>query len=480
MKTLLSFLIAALSTAYATDVRSFGAIGNGSSDDTLAVQNAINSCPVNGTINFSAGNYLVQGLRLKAMCTYIGVSGSTITLAAQNRFIFDMSELSGIRITGLTLDGNSRGGAILAQGFAPVTNIQIDHNQFRNVVSSAYFPANITIVSTWGFVNSTIQNNRFQNIATGMWLSTVENVAVLNNSFVDVTQGDAIYIAPNPVSFPSGDNLRIAGNTGSNLARIAIEIFRPDPSNGSILTAPIIENNSFSGWTGSGGMGLSITHGDGAIIRGNHISNIGGPLQLNGIEVIVANAQVSSNVVSGGFAYGIAVQGTMAPSITSNTIKDMSESAIILACSPGFGRCASRNASIANNTIHNPRVSGIKLDNDWTGSLITRNTIVRTGGVWPGDSGGLWFSGVHQSPAPGPGTIDANTVIQDAVSPPAGFWFCGVRVNSQMPGSAITNNVVRSQSLNPFGSGLIDNTGSALQGWVISGNQYINVYHAVN
>lgn len=481
-KLLPFFLVLTSSVALASnDVRAFGAAGNGFTDDTQAIQNAINACPSNGTVTFPQGNYLVRGLYLRSQCTYSGLGTTTLTLSEQNRFIFEISEQQNIHITGIALDGNSKGGAIIAQGNGPARGIQIDNCEFRNVVSAAYYPANLALVSLWGLIDSTIQNNRFINIAGGIWLTTVQNVSILNNSFVDVTQNDAIYIAPNPVPFQSGDNLRIAGNTGSHITNMGIEIFRPDPSNGSVLTAPIIENNVFSDWIGHGpnGMGMSITHGDGAIIRGNRLNNSNGPSQLIGIELIVTNAQVYGNVVSGAFYFGVVVDGKPANNISGNTITGALDTGILLACNNNLGRCDSQHSVISNNTIHNPRLFGIKLDNNWSDSQISRNTIVRTAGQYPDDNN-ILFSGISQSPAPGPGYIDSNTIVQDATSPTPGFWFCGIRVNSQMPGSTITNNTVRSQSSYGFGSGLIDNTGNATQGWIISGNTYLNVYHAIN
>ena len=112
---------------------------------------------------------------------------------------------------------------------------------------------------------------------------------------------------------------------------------------------------------------------------------------------------------------------------------------------------------ISGNTIMNARLIGIKLDNDWSNSVISRNTVTRTAGFWPDDST-IFFAGVHQSPAPGPGVIDSNTTILDSTTWPYGFWFGGVRLNSPMPGSSITNNVVRSLTATPLGSGILDNT----------------------
>ena len=464
----------------ASDVRNFGAAGNGIADDTVAVQNAINACAAGGTVTLSPGTYLVAGLSVKSNCTLSGSgSGTALKLSQANRFILDISQQSNIHITGLTLNSNGIGGGIIAQGYAPAQNIQIDNCLFENVLATATFPANLAIVSTWGFVNSSIQNNSFANVAGGIWLTTVENLSILNNSFQNVTQGDAIYIAPNAAGFPSGDNLHIAGNNGSNIARIAIELFRPDPSNGSILTAPVIENNSFSNWTGQNGMGLSITHGDGAIVRGNRISNPLGTYQNTGIEIIVSNAQVTGNVITGNFADGISIVGTSGDTVTGNTVHSVMNNGIILACDLSRNRCTSHNSVISNNTVVEAQLVGIKLDNDWSNSLISRNTIIRTAGSWAADNSVL-FAGIHQSPAPGPGVIDSNVVVQTNVNPGPGFWFCGVRVNSPMSGSSITNNVIRSDTPYAFGSGLIDNTGFALTGWVVSGNTYQNLWKPVN
>jgi len=461
------------------DVSTFGAAGNGIVNDTAAVQSAINACGSNGTVTFTGGSYLVSGLALKSNCTLAGSGGAAIILATANSFIADISQLTNVRITGLTLNSNGLGGGIIAQGYAPAQNIQIDHCVFRNVPATAIFPANLSLVSTWGFVNSTIQNNTFANVAGGIWLTTVENTGILNNSFQNVTEGDAIYVAPNPASFPSGDNLVITGNAGSGLARIGIELFRPDPPNGSVLTAPVVQNNSFSNWTSPSGMGLSITHGDGAIVSGNKITNATGPWQNAGIEIIVAHAQVTNNVIAGNFTEGISIVGTSSPTVTGNIVSGAGDTGIILACDVARDRCSSTNSVISGNTVVEPQLIGIKLDNDWSNSLISRNTIVRTAGSWPADNTVI-FAGIHQSPAPGPGVIDSNVVIQQGITWPGGFWFCGVDVNSSMPGSSITNNTVRSDTPYNFGSGLIDNTGSALTGWIVSGNTYQNLWMAVN
>jgi parallel beta-helix repeat protein len=474
---LTTLVLACAPGLWAVNVRGFGAKGNGITDDTAAIQRAIDACPAQGTVTFPAGRYSVRGLSLKPRCTYAGTEGSsTLLLKGRERFLLDISERSDIHVTGLILDSGGAGGGIIARGDTPVRKIRIDNCEFKNVPAGAAYPADLAIISTLGLIDSVIENNRFSNVAAGIWLTTVQNVDILNNVFQDVTKGNAITVAPAPAAFPSGANLRIIGNTGRNLARMGIETFRPDPPNGSVLRAPIIENNTFTDWTAPNGMGISITHGDGGVIRGNKVTNASGPPQNTGIEVIITNAQVVGNTVSGNFADGILVIGRDAPTITGNVVTGVSNIGIGLACDRGRNRCASRNATISGNTIRNARLIGIKLDNDWSDGVISKNTIIRTAGAWPDDRQ-VHFSGIHQSPAPGRGLIEANTIVQDAAKPPSGFSFCGIHVNSSMPGSVITNNVFRSSTPGAMGTGIADNTGTATRGWVIDRNSYDHVGH---
>jgi parallel beta-helix repeat protein len=444
-------------------------------DDSLALQRQINSCRTNGTVELQPRLYLLNSLRLKSNCTYAGVSGRTvIKLITPNQFIFDVSEQRNITIRNIQFDGSGIGGAIIARENGPASGIRIENCSFTGVSERAVFPANISIVSTWALIDSSIRNNTFEDVAAGIWLTTVQNVNIENNSFHRITQGDAVYIAPNPVPFPSGENLRISGNHGSEFARMAIEIFRPDPPNGSALEAPVIENNEFSDWTSaSNGFGLSITHGDGAIIRNNVIRNTRPTQQYLGIEVIVRGALVEANRVEGGFAYGVAVQGTAAPKIISNTFDRAFESGIILACDEGRHRCASPGSIIEGNTITNARRSGIDLGNDWAGSQVERNTITRAGGAWPGDDKTA-FCGIHTLKATAPGTIEDNTILQTAAMPPKGFAFCGFNITAPLSGAVIMNNTVRSDAVTPLGTGIVS-AGSAASSWKIDNNNFVNL-----
>ncbi|MDP9171450.1 MAG: right-handed parallel beta-helix repeat-containing protein [Acidobacteriota bacterium] len=357
----------------------------GAPDETAVIQRMINRCATGGVVMLPAGTHAVSTLQLKPHCAYLGATtGTTLVLRGKNSFLMDLSERSDIRISGITFDADGQGGALLAQGFAPVRAIHIENCHFENVVSAAAYPANLTIFSSWGIIDSSFTGNRFTNVSGGIALTTVQNVTIEGNSFTDVTQSDAIFIAPNPVSFPSGEGLRIASNTGTGLAKMGVEIFRPDPPNGSRLTAPVIENNHFSRFVASNGegMGLSITHGENAIVRGNVIDNSGGVHQENGIgiEIIVQGAQVIHNSVIGGFGYGIAVQGTRGALIASNHIDGVRKEGILFACDNQRNRCDSSGSRVEDNVIGGTTVAGIHFQNRWGGSQVVNNTITFASG----------------------------------------------------------------------------------------------------
>ncbi|HXJ42839.1 MAG TPA: right-handed parallel beta-helix repeat-containing protein, partial [Bryobacteraceae bacterium] len=211
--------------------------------------------------------------------------------------------------------------------------------------------------------------------------------------------------APNPVTFPSGDRLRIVNNTGQGMAKMGIEIFRPDPPNGSRLVAPVIENNHFSRFVASNGegMGLSVTHGDNATVRGNVIDNTDGIHQENGIgiEIIVRGAQVDNNTVTNGFGYGIAVQGTREALITRNRIAGVRKDGILFACDSQRNRCDSSGSRIQNNIISGTGMAGIHLQNHGADMQIVDNTIAFLGG-----------QGIRQSVMPERSTIKGNSITQ--------------------------------------------------------------------
>jgi hypothetical protein len=101
-------------------VRDFGAKGDGRSDDTAAVQRAIDradAAPGGGTVWFPPGRYAVRGLscinhdpdRFEPVLRLLGAgpSVSTITPMAADAILVDASGRSGLRIEALSIDSSS-------------------------------------------------------------------------------------------------------------------------------------------------------------------------------------------------------------------------------------------------------------------------------------------------------------------------------------------------------------------------------------
>src|SRR5262249_17776992 len=121
------------------DVRSFGAKGDGSSDDRKAIQNAIDAARSHGgTVYFPPGNYKVM--------SGLAISGSGVTLASlggQGTIIrgaadFTMLTITGSNVTvqGLTLDGQASAFPSSTDDdidiLSPASNVTIADNTIKN------------------------------------------------------------------------------------------------------------------------------------------------------------------------------------------------------------------------------------------------------------------------------------------------------------------------------------------------------------
>jgi hypothetical protein len=220
-------------------------------------------------------------------------------------------------------------------------------------------------------------------------------------------------------------------------------------------------------------MGLSITHGDGAVVRNNKIDNSNGTRQENGIgiEVIVRNAQVTRNTITKGLGFGMAVQGTPGNTLSFNNIIGVWKDGIVFSCDNDRKRCDSSGSRLESNVIDDARLNGIRVDNNWANTAIVSNTINRAGGYWP-DDGTLTFTGIKMCPAKQPVTVRSNTITQTSKTPPRGFIFRGIELSPDLPGAIITDNVIRSLSPTPLGEGIVGRPGA---GWVVDRNQFVNL-----
>lgn len=130
------------------NVRNFGAIGDGVTDDTQAIQNAINSLDeYGGTIVFPKGEYIISGVKLKSDISIVGESGfqsfgyssinATVKIKSTGSYIFDISGCKTVKLQGILFDGNSR----MANGLYAET----DRCRGLNVSECKFYECNIAI-----------------------------------------------------------------------------------------------------------------------------------------------------------------------------------------------------------------------------------------------------------------------------------------------------------------------------------------------
>jgi len=130
------------------DVRAFGATGNGATDDTTAIQAAIDSLTDGGDVLFPPGTYLISGItittagirllgcgRNASTITYTTASGNMISVSANN-----------VIVEGLEIDGPGTAGSDVALNFADGYSKQRVHNCLISDVGSAAI-----VVDTYSF-----------------------------------------------------------------------------------------------------------------------------------------------------------------------------------------------------------------------------------------------------------------------------------------------------------------------------------------
>lgn len=140
------------------DVRAYGALGDGATDDASAIQDAIDAAPSTGSIIFfPAGTYIVStALLIKSNMTFLGVGMGVTTIKLQNNVMPTAGQDGGrvitnanwsvvgstdknIEIRSMTIDGNKANNADIALGsaggisFSYATNVRILDVEIKNV-----------------------------------------------------------------------------------------------------------------------------------------------------------------------------------------------------------------------------------------------------------------------------------------------------------------------------------------------------------
>lgn len=372
-------------------VTSFGAVGDGLTDDTSAFQKALSALSATGgTLIIPGGSYAVDDsmITIPSNVSVVGENDATIVPSPSESEGWQLLEIRGsnIHVSGLTFDGENKFVRGITVGGGS-SNVEISDTTVANFAVPNTSPSDIlysqiaTGIRIEGDCNNiTLNSDTINNIysingsshcARGIWIcpafdsdgslqglttdvtvenSTVEHVGPANDGDGIVAQG-----------FTGGDlNLQILDNQFNYDAKRAIKIQSPGATIiGNQINNPFLNNNFAVGQTSSTSdmySGISV-YADDVQIENNTIGGIGSyycGIELGTIGNAFSNITVTGNSVTNGPKSNIQSPSTSVRGfgqISNLTIQDndlvYSDFGVLLQ------NAAAGNSSIASNSMQN-------------------------------------------------------------------------------------------------------------------------------
>jgi hypothetical protein len=272
------------------NVRDFGATGNGTTDDTAAIQNAINTAHSIGEgVFFPAGTYLHTNVITANGVSLVGVGGGS-TLLANN------PNASAIILTGVSpsiqnLVINSQPAGSNALFSNDPTKASLAVNASQNFVVQG-----ITIAQGMGRLGTLLQQSAVgqisgvtfdgssQNLDGGVFLDACSNVSIIGNLF----QGESTAMQIGGFSNFTTQSIAIIGNSvfsnGNGISITGVNIADVDQNqvqmslNGNALSMGSCNNYFITrNITSGGSVGITLTGGNGfsGVVSQNVIRNCG-------------------------------------------------------------------------------------------------------------------------------------------------------------------------------------------------------------
>lgn len=256
------------------DVKMWGARGNGQTDDTATVQQALDQASRNGdTVYFPNGIYMInpqKPLRVGDRTKLQGAGRSTIIRAGAGSFGWELIRASGqnIQISDITLDGNNRVNRVLVIGggssSVTVRNVLVTKATHSTDRRSEYYTGIVAGIVVYGNSDSidiseseisainAVNLTGGSLIARGIYVTTTwasaeraaKRVAISNNYIHDIgpaDDGDGIYYEAPDLDNQQGVKVgsTITGNRFDNCAKRAIKIY----TNGMTISGNQVDNS---------------------------------------------------------------------------------------------------------------------------------------------------------------------------------------------------------------------------------------------
>lgn len=223
------------------NVKSYGAIGNGISNDTTAIANAIAAASSGDTVWFPAGTYLTDKITISTASLTLKGSGATIKQRVNSNYILIEVNANNLTIEGLTLDGNSSAFSGSYVGMVKVlskdrlfvthctlqntgdTGIQFTGATNDSQIDSCVFNACVYVgvyanTDDSGTIrNLSVTNSIFKgftvNSSAGVRMAGKASYPIINGSVSNCAFYDSTHTAQGVDMFGGGRGLRVENNT---------------------------------------------------------------------------------------------------------------------------------------------------------------------------------------------------------------------------------------------------------------------------
>jgi len=400
-KTTVSSLIDSLSSTYLEfiNVQTYGAIGDGINDDSIPIQQSIDSASENQTIYFPEGNYKIDS----TIIIPYGKNNLRIISSGSRLFANDQTSPNILKIAsddvlveGLVFDGNYTSGS------PTNTKYLLELNGQRTTVKNCVFKntCGYGITARWGTGittgngnNSTIYGTGghqiFDNKVTNCWSGinvqstlssavsglrdiSIQRNNIIKNSFVSYQSSARCIGVGLDANCPSFKGIVISNNVCVNGGTTGIEIF--DNSKDILITGNYVEG---------GDVALSLSGCNRVTATGNHlIGSRDYQFEISGSSDITATGNFMSGKNSAGQQIGICgfninsqYQSASNLTLNGNTIVNFEV--------PLFNNnINANNVTFTGNTIYGSLSGingGIKLQGNQNNWLISNNSIKAEG-----------------------------------------------------------------------------------------------------
>lgn len=407
------------------NVRDYGATGDGSSDDTAAIQSTINASHTGGIVYFPAGLFRVtQQLTVSSSLGLVGESGSHIRFAANGARLF-LDNCSNVRVAQLELDGADYSNHTQCLIFVRCQHMVVEdcyvHHSWHNGIQVDSSGPKVSVTDNTDLrishcrieYTGNAHDRQFtpHSQGCGIWMTATTDYRIESN-VLSQTAGDGAIFVAGPCSRGT-----ISHNAIDTTWWRGIELYQTverTTLEGNVIGHTGGANTGNSG-VGCNGIFVDQNRTPGTIlIRGNQIAYTA----ENGIE---GNAVVIGNIVNTTGAYA----NLSTPSIEGIYLES-------------FGVAE-------DNYVYDAGGDGIKLDGDVRNFLVAGNSILNSGNAAAGQ-----YSGIHVQAQGGPGArIQNGQVTGNIVIDNQGNTQYGILVENSGDGSkvdwnsfSVTNNQI--------------------------------------